>query len=170
MGAVEGLWLWPRLETASAWLLSDPLPADLGLFPADFQFEGRVALIGYRPELKTLQPGETAVITLYWQPLAPISENAAVFLHLLDEAGNLVAQDDGPPVGGAYPLTVWQPGTVIADEREIILPQDLPAGSYTLAVGLYDPRTFGRWAITDADGQAVPDNRALLAAPVRVNR
>jgi beta-glucosidase len=70
--------------------------------------------------------------------------------------------DDGQPVYNTYPLSYWQPGTVIADRHPLSLPADLAQGDYTLAVGLYDPDSLERWPVVGPDGRPEPDNRALL--------
>ena len=163
-----GLWLWPRLATTFPWLYPDPLPSDIAIRPADFQFENKVALIGYTLDKETFDPADQAKITLYWRSLSPLQENMTVFVHLLDGQGNLVAQDDAPPVSGAYPPTAWQVGTIIADDHTLAIPQDLAPGSYSLAVGLYDPQTFGRWAVANGRGQQVPDGRAFLPGTLEV--
>jgi hypothetical protein len=48
------------------------------------------------------------------------------------------AQQDGEPVGGRAPTEGWEPGREYADNHGILIPADLPAGPYTLAVGLYN--------------------------------
>jgi hypothetical protein len=57
----------------------------------------------------------------------------------------------------------WQPGTIIADRRELLLPADAAMDSSTLAVGLYDPISLERWPVTDIDGVAQPDGRAIFS-------
>jgi len=50
----------------------------------------------------------------------------------------VVAQRDAEPVGGARPTTSWSAGELIEDNHGVLLPLDLPAGSYELRLGLYD--------------------------------
>lgn len=79
----------------------------------------------------------------------------AAFVHVYDAAGALVAQSDGPPGGGLVPQPLWRPGDGLADERVIEL-GDLPPGTYTIALGVYDavsgerlPATAGGRPLTD---------------------
>ena len=102
------------------------------------------------------------VVTLYWRSAAANDAYATIFVHLLDSAGNILAQQDSPPVQGTYPLPVWTPGFIIADEHRLTLPADAPSGPYRLAIGLYDPVTLTRWPVTTANGEPLPDGRALL--------
>jgi hypothetical protein len=63
---------------------------------------------------------------------------------LRNQAGETVAQKDGPAGSGHYPTSLWDPGQIVADELSISLPVELPAGQYELVVGLYDISTGAR--------------------------
>ena len=92
--------------------------------------------------------GETVRVTLRWQAIGGPWPDATVFIHLLDASGTLVAQHDGQPMGGAFPLSIWDDGDVILDVHEVTVPVDT-AGPYRLAVGLYDPITGERYRLDD---------------------
>jgi hypothetical protein len=104
----------------------------------------------------TLDAGE---LTLLWQTAEPITRNYSIFVHLLDEQGNLIEQADGVPFGGQYPLPNWLPGHLIKDSRQLD-PSRQPA---TIAIGIYDPANGQRLPAVDADGRPFPDNSYLLA-------
>ena len=81
-----------------------------------------------------------------------LSTRYKVFLHLLDAQGRLVAQHDSEPVGGLAPTTAWPPGATVRDRRALVLPDQLPPGSYTLSVGMYTGDDPGqRLRVGDAD-------------------
>jgi hypothetical protein len=61
-----------------------------------------------------------------------------VFVHVVDASGRLVAQGDGPPLGGAYPTSLWEPGELVEDEYV------LGAASGRVLIGLYRPDTGER--------------------------
>ncbi len=92
----------------------------------------------------TAGPGDTVSVTLYWSGSQPTDQSYKVFVHLLDAAGRLVAQDDSLPGRGARPTTGWLPGEIIADPHPVALPAALAPGSYAVAVGLYEPRSGRR--------------------------
>jgi hypothetical protein len=79
-------------------------------------------------------PGGDWTVTLVW--LAPGSFDGKIFVHVQDAAQNVVAQVDGPALGGMVPAWLWQAGDRIYDVRHIALPEG--AGPYTVQVGLYD--------------------------------
>lgn len=101
----------------------------------------------------TLPAGSTCALILVWQAKATLPESYHVFLHLVDEAGNLIAQTDGVPAAWTRPTTGWLPGEVIADTHILPLPESLPDGPLWLRIGLYDPATGER--LTTAAGDAV---------------
>lgn len=109
-----------------------------GLNPLDVVFlssEGRLLrLSGYR-----FGPVVNGSITaqLVWTALGPTWEPYTIFAHVLDGQGALVAQQDNWPVNGAWPTTCWRLDETIVDPYALQLPEDLPAGDYTLVVGVY---------------------------------
>ncbi len=84
--------------------------------------------------------GGALPFTLYWQADGPTLRPYTVFNHLLDEDGNLVAQQDNWPGQGQWPPTCWQADEIISDHYQLDLPANLPPGQYTLVSGLYDAR------------------------------
>jgi hypothetical protein len=101
--------------------------------PTRANFAGQIEWLGYDT---ALQEGVLAV-TLHWRSLQPSKADYTVFVHLLDSSGDVIAQHDGQPRGGAYPTSVWDAGEVLTDEHPLRLPADLPSGEYRLRVGLY---------------------------------
>jgi hypothetical protein len=61
-----------------------------------------------------------------------------VFTHLLDRNSMVVAQRDAEPGDNLRPTTSWERGEQIQDNYGIAIPANLPAGSYTLEIGMYD--------------------------------
>jgi hypothetical protein len=100
-----------------------------------------LTLLGYDLERSADEGQPSLQLTLYWRSEAPLPADYTTFVHLLNQAGDVVAQKDRPPLDGAYPTSLWDPGEIIADRIVISLPSDLPAGDYSLAVGLYDFNT-----------------------------
>lgn len=88
-------------------------------------------------------------LTLFWQPLAPVTADYTVFVHLRDRSGAIAGQHDGPPLAGAYPTSQWQPGETVVDPLTLELPPGPPGQTYTLWVGLYDLDTQARLPVLD---------------------
>lgn len=162
----HGFWLSPRLATTADWLLAS-LPEQEAALPVTYHFQapevpGSAELVGYHVGR---EPAGMLAVTLYWRVQHPVNAYATVFIHLLDENGQIVAQSDSQPVSGTYPVPAWQPDRIIADTHHLSLPEQPAEGVFTLALGLYDPDTLVRWPVTDLAGNAVPDDRILLPFP-----
>ena len=124
-------------------------------------FDGRYRLLGYDlPESAT--SGGPLALTLFWEADAPDGRDYTVFVHLIDENGQLVAQSDGPPRAATYPTSIWSAGERVIDERTLVLPPDLPPGIYTVLVGLYDPASGTRLPATQPDGTRYPGDAAVV--------
>ncbi len=97
-------------------------------------------------------PGNSAStalgVDLVWHAEGPVERDAKVFVHLYDEAGNLVAQHDSVPVNGTRPTTTWQVGERLTDRHGLAL-REGQAGPLQLIVGLYEPATGERLRTSD---------------------
>jgi hypothetical protein len=108
-------------------------------------------------EVADQNPEENSwAITLTWLASGPV--DGEIFVHVRDAAGNVVAQADGPALGGMVPIWLWQPGDRIRDARYVTLPPD--AGPYTVQVGLYN--SSGRFPAL-MNGARCPDDAAPVA-------
>ncbi len=129
---------------------------------AEYRFGDQVALRGFDIQEDDLQPGGALLLSLYWQVLEAIDKDYTVFIHLLDDSGAVLAQQDTPPVSGSYPSSLWEKGEIVQDPHDIPLPSDLPLGHYRLALGLYSLESMQRLPITDAQGVRLTDDRVIL--------
>ncbi|GAB4158831.1 MAG: hypothetical protein Fur0021_29100 [Candidatus Promineifilaceae bacterium] len=66
------------------------------------------------------------LVSLTWQAQTVPDKDYTAYVHVLDNAGNLLAQLDRPPAG--YPTSDWQPGEIIHDTYTIPLPPNTPPG------------------------------------------
>jgi len=105
--------------------------------------------------------GDALAVQLDWRVAAPPPFLPAVFVHVYDATGVLVAQSDGPPAAGLAPLELWRPGDGLRDERTLDL-RALPPGGYTVAVGVYNPADGARLA-AEANG-ARPANDVVTVS------
>ncbi len=136
------------------------LPEQAGQ-PID-EASGWVRLNGYGFTRET-GPGRELLVALEWQSLRPVDRDFQVFVHLLNEQGEKLAQRDGQPVLWLRPTSTWQPGERIVDRYGLLLPQDLPPGEYRIAVGLYDAASGQRLPVS-----AGPGDFAIELGPIRV--
>jgi hypothetical protein len=140
--------------------LTEPLPRVYSVSqPAGTSFEGGMQLLG--TDAIRVANNSLSVI-IYWQASAQQTADYTLFLHVIDADGKLVAQADGPALQGDWPTSAWQPGHMLRDERSVPLPKAMPAGTYTLLAGWYDPVSGTRVGAADAAGVAWRDAAVAL--------
>lgn len=126
----------------TAYRLPSPVPA------GGTSFEGGVHLVRVARPPGPWASGAPVTLSTVWAaagdgPRPPLK----AFVHLVDGAGDLVAQHDGLD----SPARFWQPGDRVVQLHTLALPPDLPPGAYSLRVGLYDRET--RVPLPALDGQ-----------------
>ena len=133
----------------------------------DISFSGAIKLLGHDlpvtniqyPIPNTLMPGDALTVTLYWQSLAKMNQDYAVFVHLLDENDLILAQRNTFPGLGSFTTTLWQAGDAIADTYTLALPETTYApSSAQLEVGLFDFATGDRLLVYGPGGESAGDN------------
>ena len=147
----------PGPDSAHTWLTTPT-------HTLSYELGGQIALVGYNSST-SLASSDTLTLTLYWQAHQVPQGDYKVFVHLLDETGEIVAQDDTPPRGGRYPTRAWQPGDLVPDTHQLDLPAERPPGPYRLFVGMYQPETGERLPVIGPEGP-VPNDALLLPIDV----
>jgi 4-amino-4-deoxy-L-arabinose transferase-like glycosyltransferase len=101
--------------------------------PVNAMLGEQIKLLGY----DFRQNASSLDFTFFWQALVPPPKDYTVFVHVRNAAGDVVAQQDGPPVEGVYPTSLWDAGEIIQDGISVPL-NELAPGQYEVIVGLYD--------------------------------
>jgi len=128
-------------------------------YPLEVDLGGKIRLLGYNIE-SGFRPGDNIHLTLFWQCLEPVEEDYTVFVHLVDEGSHILAQKDNPPVDGFYLTVGWEPGEIVRDQYDLIIPQDVQ-GDWELKVGMYNAET-GQRVSAVADEEFLPDNAVVV--------
>ncbi len=112
------------------------------------QFDNLATLLGLAPQ----PPSSPAPqhLTLIWQANTQTETSYRVFIHLLNQNGEIVAQSDGEPANWTRPTTSWLSDEIIIDDHSLST-ENLPAGTYQLNIGLYDPATGDRLTLPNGD-------------------
>lgn len=170
---------WPVLFVVGLVTIGALLTQPLGLFHYDSQggalalpaversanFGDQIALLGYNAATESAQPGDVLDLTLYWRALRPLEIDYQAFVHVLNSAGELVAQSDklNP---GEFPTRRWPLDKYVPDHHRITLPAALPPGVYTVVTGLWVQSEGWRLPVFDADGQPSGDRATLFSLQV----
>jgi uncharacterized membrane protein len=131
----------------------------LARYDADFESGLKLVGAGLPPEVgnwdETLHaaPGETLPVWMAWQATLPLDRQITFSLHVVDEAGERVAQVDSEMAGGRFPTNLWNTWVdrpMLADAFPVTLPVDLPPGRYRLLGGAFETDTVR--ALSRPDG------------------
>ena len=128
----------------------------------DAQFGRHILLHGF--DITQTAENQLAV-ALFWSTRARLADTYKVFVHCLDENGQILAQSDSIPAKGAALTEHWLRGEIIKDEHLLDLPS---SGHCRLHVGLYSAETGDRLPAS-SDRQAVTGNAIRLPASKPVN-
>ncbi len=115
-------------------------------FPAEATFDEQITFLGY----DLLQPTELLIpgshqLLSYWRVEGPTSETRRFFLHLVDEQGRPIVQQD--TLGS--PAEYWQTGDLIIQLHTLNIPET--ADPTALQLGIYNPQTDQRLVTGNGD-------------------
>jgi 4-amino-4-deoxy-L-arabinose transferase-like glycosyltransferase len=131
--------------------------------PVGVTFGGKLRLQGYDMPRAQLAPGETLALTLHWQALAPMDIRYRAFVHV--ESDRMWGQHDDDPVCRVR-TDEWRPPQSGAGQFRVTLDPATPPGTYPVTVGIYDPESGERLAISDAQGRTVENVLELATITV----
>lgn len=137
-----GISFWASLRTQDV-PLSAPAPPATVTAPTPVVTAPQFSISEVMLTQQTYAPGNTLYLLVSWQNLQA-EGSEALALHLMDEAGQLLAQMD-------MPLTA-DPPTATPSYYGLKLPDDLENGRYTLTLMVYDPVSSARLPV-DYRGQ-----------------
>ncbi len=158
---------WPAATSEPLFYLPDEQsPASGEIFSEIIPpvlFGDGIHLSGIYEQQTELIPGTRYTFFSRWDIVQDgIPTPLASFVHLVDEHGNLVAQQDGL----GFPPHSWKEGDSFVQAHSLEIPLSLPAGTYYLQLGLYDRNSGQRWQIA-IDSTPVGDRLLLPEVYVR---
>jgi hypothetical protein len=139
-----------------------PLPVTVSAL-----FGDRIELTGAQLYPSTLRAGGTLCVELNWHTLKTLVDDYTVFIHLVDPNGQVVAQTDLQPQGGFAPTSQWAAESTQVDRHGLILADNLPAGDYTVRLGLYRSADQAPLRVTRGEN-LMPDAIGVNLATVKV--
>jgi hypothetical protein len=131
--------------------------------PVGVNLNDKVAFLGYDLETEQVKPGDEIEVTLYWQGQQPLEIDYSVYLHLINGVYHVWGSQDGGPLWGAMPTSIWDEEMVLADERRLQVLPGTPPGVYQIELGMYDPGSMAALEPTNGESD-------LLLGPIEVVR
>jgi len=115
-------------------------------------FAGGIALHGATVH----REGHLMPVYLFWELTAPQEKGWTGSVHLVRQVGERpITQWDKPILNEYWPLPRLPVGEILPDRYEVIIPHDLPPGTYILYALLYDPTTGERRRLENGEEIAV---------------
>ncbi len=108
-------------------------------------FEGGIVLRGFAVHREE----RLVPVYLFWELRAPQGDHPLIgAVHLAARVGERpITQRDWPVLNEYWPLARLPVGEVLPNRYELVIPPDLPPGTYRLYALLYDPATGKRWRL-----------------------
>lgn len=149
------LWIAP-VYNPLRWQVKSPPPTAV---PVTASFGNTLRLLAYETEPQDiLLPGETLKVTLYWEQSQPAKRAWSLFVHLVDDVGIIVTQEDRYPVQGLLSTRHipagfrWRELVVLRVPATAVTPATLH-----LQVGFYDLKTGERLPVAGPPEAAMGD-------------
>lgn len=140
-----GEWGWLTWGEPVAAAFPTPIP-----LPTPVHWQAPLTLLAAAWPLSPLSPGEMIPLQFLWQADQPLTANLTLFVHLVDDQGEIMAQQDERPGRGRWPTPGWAASQTVPHLVSIQLPESIPPGVYSLRLGWYDER--GRVPLRDQSG------------------
>ncbi len=106
-------------------------------YKTNIEFGGMFRLRGY--DIRWDESSGIATVILYWEALQRPDFDYSVFVHLIDESGQIIDQKDhAPGYERNYPPTVWLPGDIVEDPHQIKIPQQWSKSDCRFRIGVYN--------------------------------
>ncbi len=122
-------------------------------------------LLGYSLTSELIKPGDTLPFVFFWQARERIRREYLISLQLQNEDGQAWGEHRSRPVEGAYPTNRWDEGEIVRDQRDWVVPSDVPSGRHRLLVGLIDEASGKQVAQADLGWLAVEARERVITVP-----
>jgi 4-amino-4-deoxy-L-arabinose transferase-like glycosyltransferase len=109
--------------------------------PLDVNLGDQLQVLGidtfdeHEHRVEAVSPGRTYHLVTYYRVTGHVTTEWQAFLHI-DGSGRRHNDGDHKPLNGKYPMSLWLPGDVLADDHELKLEPNFSPGNYTIWFGL----------------------------------
>jgi len=135
---------WP--DTGAVIFTGYQLKRDLaGLDLSGLGAFGPLMLIKSEVTRPTVAPGGEAELLTFWRVTGRVPVPTAIFIHVIGNDGQPLAQWDGFDFGEAQ----LEPGDQLVERHRFTIPANAAPGAYRIVVGVYNPTTMKRLTLPD---------------------
>ena len=169
----EGIWAnwlatgyFETLYETDSFLLARRREPDRKL---QIKYGDHLTLIGFTMvPRETLRGGMALGPVAEWRADQTMAQKYKMSVQVVDAQEHVWAQQDEEPQDGNLPTTQWQIGRTIGDQYSLALPPTMPAGDYTITIGVDEAATANYLDATDATGK--PIGTEPVVATVRIEK
>jgi hypothetical protein len=151
--------------------------------PIDADFADQISLMGYayggqgagatsseaEVEARVVPAGKNMWAVLQWQLQQKVERDYKVALLLKDSRGHLIGQDDRQLINDRHLYTSsWWLDEVVTNVYDLLVPDGIPPGQYTVEVAVYEPESLVRLDVFDANG--APQGTTVQLGNIEVSR
>jgi hypothetical protein len=122
-----------------------------------------VALLGYDVRISTEGPNRLVDLTLWWGTLEDMDKDYTAFIHVVDQEGQILAQEDRLLQQGDRPTSEWLVGSVARKQHQLQLGLDTTPADCLIRVGLYNWETGERLPAQDQQGHRLSDDTIVMS-------
>ena len=143
---------------AFTWLTVKPAFPYRPVAKTNFVWQDTLALDGYQTTPVVIQPGEAAILDLYWQKIRNDYQPATLFLQIINRDGAAISQLDEPLPSDLFP---GKAQSITPQQYALWTGQDIAPGAYLIRMGLYNPNSGERYPIFNSDDELLGDQTHL---------
>lgn len=132
----------------------------------DINFGGKIKLVGYGLNGETWRPGDTLLVTIYWEALEDLDQDYWLFMRLVHRQGWDLVFKDGCPSAGRYTTDFWKKGDVIPSVHRLQVPDDASGARYRLTLSMRPFESEDWLPVLNEQGQFTGDIVILTLIPV----
>jgi 4-amino-4-deoxy-L-arabinose transferase-like glycosyltransferase len=109
--------------------------------PLDVNLDDQLQVLGidtfdeHGKLVDAVSPGRTYHLVTYYRVTGHVTTEWQAFLHI-DGSGRRHNDGDHKPLNGKYPMSLWLPGDLLADDHELKLEPNFSPGNYSIWFGL----------------------------------
>ena len=135
-------------------------------YRVDINFGNKIKLVGYELNGETWHPGDTLLVTMYWEALEDLDQDLWLFMRLVHRRGWDLVFKDGCPSAGRYTTDFWKAGDIIPSVHRLKIPEDAQEHRYRLTLSMH-PFESEEWLpVLNEQGQVTGDIVILTLIPV----
>lgn len=110
--------------------------------PVAWNFDDQLELVGYDVDRRSLTPGQTLDLALFWRPLQPLRTDYLITPQLRPvSSGAATINTQTPRAADIAPTQIWQVGRLREAHYRFVIPTGAALGEYDILVSVTDPGT-----------------------------